>query len=88
MLLTPALMVQRGVDWLCAYVFLPHAGAPMARDGYVGAEGAISSTVHNLKFNLKNGRDVNGEGYTLKTYPVEVRGGWGLSWGRGWGWIF
>jgi 3-phenylpropionate/trans-cinnamate dioxygenase ferredoxin subunit len=29
--------------------------------------------VHGLKFNLKNGRDMNGEGYTLKTYPVEVR---------------
>ena len=27
----------------------------------------------DLKFNLKNGRDANGEGYSLKTYPVERR---------------
>ena len=51
----------------------PHAGAPMT-DGYVAGGCNIICPVHNLKFNLKNGRDVNGEGYTLKTYPVEVRG--------------
>ena len=51
----------------------PHAGAPMT-DGYVSGGCNIICPVHNLKFNLKNGRDVNGEGYTLKTYPVEVRG--------------
>ena len=22
---------------------------------------------------MKNGRDINGEGYTLKTYPVELK---------------
>ena len=43
-------------------------------DGYVAGGCNIVCPVHNLKFNLKNGRDVNGEGYTLKTYPVEVRG--------------
>ena len=42
-------------------------------EGYVTGGCNIVCPVHNLKFNLKNGRDVNGEGYTLKTYPVEVR---------------
>lgn len=51
----------------------PHAGAPMT-DGYIAGGCNVVCPVHNLKFNLKNGRDVNGEGYTLKTYPVEVRG--------------
>ena len=51
----------------------PHAGAPMT-DGYMSGGCNVVCPVHNLKFNLKNGRDVNGEGYTLKTYPVEVRG--------------
>lgn len=51
----------------------PHAGASMM-DGYLAGGCTIVCPVHNLKFNLKNGRDVNGEGYTLKTYPVEVRG--------------
>jgi 3-phenylpropionate/trans-cinnamate dioxygenase ferredoxin subunit len=51
----------------------PHAGAPMT-EAYVAGQCQVICPVHHLKFNLKNaGRDVNGEGYTLKTYPVEVR---------------
>ena len=51
----------------------PHAGAPMM-DAYVSGPCQVVCPVHQLKFNLKNGgRDVNGEGYTLRTYPVEVR---------------
>ena len=50
----------------------PHAGAPMA-DGYVDGACHVVCPVHNLKFHLSNGRDTNGEGYKLKTYPVEVR---------------
>ena len=50
----------------------PHAGAPMM-DSYIAGSCQIVCPVHQLKFNLKNGRDVNGEGYTLKTYPVELR---------------
>jgi len=51
----------------------PHAGAPMM-DGYTSGDCQVVCPVHQLKFNLKNGgRDVNGEGYSLKTYPVELR---------------
>jgi 3-phenylpropionate/trans-cinnamate dioxygenase ferredoxin subunit len=51
----------------------PHAGAPMM-DSYVSGACQVVCPVHHLKFNLKNGgRDMNGEGYTLKTYPVELR---------------
>lgn len=50
----------------------PHAGAPMV-DAYVSGICQVVCPVHSLKFNMKNGRDVNGEGYALKTYPVEVR---------------
>jgi 3-phenylpropionate/trans-cinnamate dioxygenase ferredoxin subunit len=50
----------------------PHAGAPMT-DGYIDGACNVVCPVHQLKFNLKNGRDTNGEGYKLKTYPVEVR---------------
>jgi 3-phenylpropionate/trans-cinnamate dioxygenase ferredoxin subunit len=60
-------------EWFGFAHTCPHAGAPMT-DGYVAGGCNIVCPVHNLKFNLKNGRDVNGEGYTLKTYPVEVRG--------------
>jgi len=50
----------------------PHAGAPMT-GAYVDGGCNVVCPVHHLKFNLKNGRDVNGEGYAIKTYPVEKR---------------
>jgi hypothetical protein len=50
----------------------PHAGAPMT-DGYIDGACNVVCPVHQLKFNLRNGRDTNGEGYRLKTYPVEIR---------------
>jgi 3-phenylpropionate/trans-cinnamate dioxygenase ferredoxin subunit len=50
----------------------PHAGAPLT-DGYIDKSCNVVCPVHNLKFNLKTGRDTNGEGYKLKTYPVELR---------------
>lgn len=50
----------------------PHAGAPMT-DGYLDGACNVICPVHSLKFSLKNGRDTIGEGYTLKTYPVEKR---------------
>ena len=60
-------------EWFGFAHSCPHAGAPMT-DGYVAGQCQVVCPVHQLKFNLKNGgRDVNGEGYTLKTYPVEVR---------------
>jgi len=51
----------------------PHAGAPLT-DGYIDKSCNVVCPVHNLKFNLRNGgHDVNGEGYKLKTYPVQLR---------------
>jgi 3-phenylpropionate/trans-cinnamate dioxygenase ferredoxin subunit len=50
----------------------PHAGAPLT-DGYIDGACNVVCPVHQLKFNLRNGRDSNGEGYKLKTYPVEIR---------------
>lgn len=50
----------------------PHAGAIMA-DGFLDALGQIVCPLHRYKFSLTNGRNTSGEGYHLKTYPVEVR---------------
>jgi nitrite reductase/ring-hydroxylating ferredoxin subunit len=50
----------------------PHASGIMA-DGYVDALGNIVCPLHRYKFNLKNGINISGEGYFLKTYPVECR---------------
>jgi 3-phenylpropionate/trans-cinnamate dioxygenase ferredoxin subunit len=50
----------------------PHAGAAML-DGYINGACQVVCAVHQLRFSLKTGLDSNGEGYKLKTYPVEVR---------------
>ncbi|NCU04971.1 MAG: Rieske (2Fe-2S) protein [Chitinophagaceae bacterium] len=50
----------------------PHAGGHLA-DGYVDALGNIVCPLHRYKFSLQNGRNTTGEGYYLKTYPVETR---------------
>lgn len=48
----------------------PHAGAPLAK-GHLDALGNLVCPLHKYKFSLKNGRNVSGEGYHLKTYKIE-----------------
>jgi nitrite reductase/ring-hydroxylating ferredoxin subunit len=50
----------------------PHAGGRMA-DGWLDPMGNIVCPLHRYRFNLSNGRNVSGEGYYLKTYPVDLR---------------
>ena len=50
----------------------PHAGGVLA-DGYIDALGNVVCPLHRYKFKMENGRNTSGEGYFLKTYPVEVR---------------
>ena len=50
----------------------PHAGGLLA-DGYIDALGNVVCPVHRYKYSIKNGRNVSGEGYYLKHWPVEVR---------------
>jgi nitrite reductase/ring-hydroxylating ferredoxin subunit len=50
----------------------PHAGGILS-DGYIDALGNIVCPLHRYKFSLQNGRNVSGEGYFLKTYPIEQR---------------
>lgn len=50
----------------------PHAGALLA-DGHIDALGNLVCPLHKYKFNLKNGRNVSGEGYHLKTFSVEQK---------------
>ena len=50
----------------------PHAGGVMAH-GYIDVLGNIVCPLHQYKFNLQNGKNVSGEGYYLKTWPVELR---------------
>ena len=50
----------------------PHAGGIMS-DGCLDAAGNAVCPLHRYKFNITNGRNVTGEGYFLKIYPVECR---------------
>jgi len=50
----------------------PHAGGILA-DGFIDSLGNIVCPLHRYKYDMKNGRNVTGEGYYLKHWPVEMR---------------
>ena len=50
----------------------PHASGILA-DGFIDATGNVVCPVHRYKFDMRNGRNVSGEGYHLKTYVAEKR---------------
>ncbi len=50
----------------------PHAGARLC-DGWLDMQGRIVCPLHKYRFDPANGRNTSGEGYKLRTYPVEVR---------------
>lgn len=50
----------------------PHAGGRFA-DGFIDVFGNVVCPLHRYRFCLKNGRNVSGEGYYLKRWPVELR---------------
>ncbi|NCT93345.1 MAG: Rieske 2Fe-2S domain-containing protein [Chitinophagaceae bacterium] len=50
----------------------PHASGIMA-DGFLDAQGQVVCPLHRYRFNIQNGRNTSGEGYYLKTYPLESR---------------
>ena len=49
----------------------PHAGGYLA-DGYIDSLGNIVCPLHRYKYSMQNGRNVSGEGYSLKHWKVEV----------------
>ena len=50
----------------------PHAGGWL-HEGYIDVLGRVVCPLHRYKFDMGNGRNVSGEGYYLKHWPVEVR---------------
>jgi 3-phenylpropionate/trans-cinnamate dioxygenase ferredoxin subunit len=48
----------------------PHASGIMA-NGFLDITGNVVCPLHRYKFSLNTGRNVTGEGYFLKTYPVQ-----------------
>lgn len=49
----------------------PHAGGKMT-EGFLDKDNNIVCPVHRYVFSLVNGRDVSGEGYFLKIYPIKI----------------
>jgi nitrite reductase/ring-hydroxylating ferredoxin subunit len=52
----------------------PHASGLMA-DGFVDDSANVVCPLHRYRFSIKNGFNTSGEGFHLKTYPIEVRDG-------------
>jgi 3-phenylpropionate/trans-cinnamate dioxygenase ferredoxin subunit len=50
----------------------PHAGGILA-DGYIDALGNVVCPLHRYKYDMRNGRNISGEGYYLQHWPVELR---------------
>jgi 3-phenylpropionate/trans-cinnamate dioxygenase ferredoxin subunit len=63
-------LARSGENWHACAAKCPHAGGRMA-DGWVDALGNIVCPLHRYRFNLKNGTNTSGEGYFMKTYPVQ-----------------
>ena len=65
------LSIQNNRIHACAHK-CPHAGGSMA-SGHIDALGNLVCPLHRYKFSIESGRNTSGEGYFLKTFPVEVR---------------
>jgi 3-phenylpropionate/trans-cinnamate dioxygenase ferredoxin subunit len=50
----------------------PHAGGRLC-EGWLDPQGRVVCALHKYRFNPANGHNTSGEGYKLKTYPVELR---------------
>lgn len=48
----------------------PHAGAPMV-NGFIDPLGNVVCPLHRYKFSMKTGFNTSGEGFHLKTWPVD-----------------
>ena len=53
----------------------PHTSANLC-EGWLDAQGRIVCPLHSYRFDPVNGRNTSGEGYKLKTYPIEIREGY------------
>ena len=50
----------------------PHASGLFAQ-GFIDGSGNVVCPLHRYRFCMKNGRNVSGEGYYLKHWPVEIK---------------
>jgi len=65
--------IAKGKELYACTAKCPHAGGIIA-DGFINDVNIVTCPLHRYKFSLQNGRNVSGEGYFLKTYPVKTTG--------------
>ncbi|XZF13318.1 Rieske (2Fe-2S) protein [Chitinophagaceae bacterium MMS25-I14] len=67
------LTLLRKGDMLYAFAATcPHSGALLC-EGWLDVQGRVVCPLHKYRFDPANGRNTSGEGYKLKTFPVEIR---------------
>ena len=64
--------LKQGNDIYAFAATCPHASAKLC-DGWIDAQKRLVCPLHKYRFDPRNGRNTSGEGYKLKTYPVEIR---------------
>jgi 3-phenylpropionate/trans-cinnamate dioxygenase ferredoxin subunit len=51
----------------------PHTGA-LLKEAEIDRSGCLICPMHQYRFDMRNGRNVSGEGYYLRHWPLEIRG--------------
>ena len=65
--------IGRHLDTAFAFAYkCPHAGGILAQ-GHIDALGNVVCPLHRYKYDMKSGRNVSGEGYHLKHWPLDIR---------------
>jgi len=65
-------VAKQGKEFFAFTNKCPHASGYFV-NGFIDATGNVVCPLHRYKFCLRNGRNVSGEGYYLKTWPIEKR---------------
>ena len=69
-----AICLLRKAETLYAFAATcPHSGGRFC-EGWLDPLGRVVCPLHKYRFDPVNGRNTSGEGYKLRTYPVELRG--------------
>jgi nitrite reductase/ring-hydroxylating ferredoxin subunit len=50
----------------------PHTGA-FLNEGEIDKYGSLVCPMHQYRFDMRNGRNVSGEGYYLRHWPLDIR---------------
>jgi 3-phenylpropionate/trans-cinnamate dioxygenase ferredoxin subunit len=65
-------ILRKGEQLFAFAATCPHAGARLC-EGWIDPQGRIVCHLHSYRFDPANGRNTSGEGYKLRTFPVERR---------------